>query len=139
MTSRFPPKAASGIPNQCLSSTARTHSLVLAFIAYDADMDGSTVASAASEQLGRAQRCVVEAGAREGRVSATRRLLNVLVELFADSSGTPSPALWRCGYDGIIALTRRARRRLRDGLLGVFHSPYQPTESVLFHEIFELL
>jgi hypothetical protein len=75
--------------------------------------------------------------ARKGRVAATRRLLSVLVEFVRDS--TPERLRQRYGdadYDWAHRVnTTSAAVGWRDRLLGVFHSPYQPTESALFHEM----
>src|ERR1039458_9858893 len=74
---------------------------------------------------------------REGRVAATRQLLAVLWEFVRDS--TPERRRQRYGdaeYDWEHRVnTTSAAVSWRDRLLGVFHSPYQPTESVLFHEM----
>jgi SAM-dependent methyltransferase len=79
--------------------------------------------------------------AREGRVAATRKLLSVLAEFVRDS--TPERRRQRYGdadYDWDHRVnTTSAAVGWRDRLLGVFHSPYQPTESVLFHEMIEAL
>ncbi len=79
--------------------------------------------------------------AREGRVAATRRLLNELVEFGRDS--TPQRQRQRYGdaeYDWDHRVnTTSAAVGWRDRLLGVFHSPYQPTESTLFHEMIAAL
>jgi len=79
--------------------------------------------------------------AREGRVAATRRLLRVLAEFVRDS--TPERRRQRYGdaeYDWDHRVnTTSAAVGWRDRLLGVFHSPYQPTESVLFHAMIEAL
>jgi len=79
--------------------------------------------------------------AREGRVAATRKLLSVLAEFVRDS--TPERRRQRYGdadYDWDHRVnTTSAAVGWRDRLLGVFHSPYQPTESALFHEMIEAL
>jgi SAM-dependent methyltransferase len=76
---------------------------------------------------------------REGRFAATRRLLVVLGEFVRDS--TPERRRQRYGdadYDWEYRVnTTSAAVGWRDRLLGVFHSPYQPTESALFHEMLE--
>ncbi|MGA2302449.1 MAG: class I SAM-dependent methyltransferase [Terriglobales bacterium] len=75
--------------------------------------------------------------AREGRVKATARLLSVLAEFVRDS--TPERRRQRYGdadYDWDHRVnTTSAAVGWRDRLLGVFHSPYQPTDSVLLHEM----
>jgi SAM-dependent methyltransferase len=80
-----------------------------------------------------------DAAAREGRGAAARRLLSVLAEFVRDS--TPERRRRRYGdaeYDWDHRVnTTSAAVGWRDRLLGLFHSPYQPTESVLFHEMIE--
>jgi SAM-dependent methyltransferase len=82
-----------------------------------------------------------DVAAREGRLAATRQLLNALVEFVRDS--TPERRRQRYGdaeYDWDHRVnTTSAAVGWRDRLLGVFHSPYQPTESVLFHEMIAAL
>jgi hypothetical protein len=79
--------------------------------------------------------------ARDGRVSATSQLLGELVEFGRDS--TPQRQRQRYGdaeYDWEHRVnTTSAAVGWRDRLLGVFHSPYQPTESALFHEMIAAL
>src|SRR5579863_5243849 len=74
---------------------------------------------------------------REGRLAATRQLLAALWEFVRDS--TPERRRQRYGdveYDWEHSVnTTSAAVGWRDRLLGVFHSPYQPTESALFHEM----
>ena len=74
---------------------------------------------------------------REGRVVATRRLLIALAEFVRNS--TPERLRQRYGdadYDWEHRVnTTSAAVGWRDRLLGVFHSPYQPTEAALFHEM----
>src|SRR6202167_6527534 len=74
---------------------------------------------------------------REGRFAATRRLLVVLGEFVRDSS--PERRRQRYGdadYDWEHRVnTTSAAVGWRERLLGVFHSPYQPTEPGLFHEM----
>ena len=76
---------------------------------------------------------------REGRIAATRRLLQALGEFVRDS--TPEGRRQRYGdadYDWEHRVnTTSAALSWRDRLLGVFHSPYQPTEAALFHEMIE--
>ncbi len=78
---------------------------------------------------------------REGRVAATRQLLAALWEFVCDS--TPQRRRQRYGdadYDWEHRVnTTSAAVTWRDRLLGVFHSPYQPTESILFHEMLDAL
>ncbi len=79
--------------------------------------------------------------AREGRVAATRKLLSAMAEFVRDS--TPERLRQRYGdadYDWDHRVnTTSAAVGWRDRLLGVFHSPYQPTESALFHKMIEAL
>ncbi len=74
---------------------------------------------------------------REGRLSASRHLLAALWEFVRDS--TPERRRQRYGdadYDWEHRVnTTSAAVGWRDRLLGVFHSPYQPTEAALFHEM----
>ena len=78
---------------------------------------------------------------REGRLSATRQLLVALWEFVRDS--TPERRRQCYGdtnYDWDHRVnTTSAAVGWRDRLLGVFHSPYQPTEAHLFHEMLEAL
>jgi len=78
---------------------------------------------------------------REGRLSATCQFLAALWEFVRDS--TPERRRQRYGdtdYDWDHRVnTTSAALSWRDRLLGVFHSPYQPTEAVLFREMVEAL
>jgi hypothetical protein len=78
---------------------------------------------------------------REGRFAATRQLLAALWEFFRDS--TPERRRQRYGdseYDWEHRVnTTSAAVGWRERLLGVFHSPYQPTDSALFHEMIDAL
>jgi SAM-dependent methyltransferase len=78
---------------------------------------------------------------REGRLAATRQLLASLWEFARDS--TAEHRRQRYGdaeYDWEHRVnTTSAAVGWRDRLLGVFHSPYQPTESSLFHEMLDAL
>jgi SAM-dependent methyltransferase len=82
-----------------------------------------------------------DVAAREGRVAATRQLLAALWEFARDS--TPERRRQRYGdadYDWEYRVnTTSAAVSWRDRLLGVLHSPYQPTESALFHEMLDTL
>jgi hypothetical protein len=75
--------------------------------------------------------------ALQGRVAAGRQLPAALFEFIRDS--TPERRRQRYGdaeYDWEYRVnTTSAGVGWRDRLLGFFHSPYQPTESVLFHEM----
>ena len=78
---------------------------------------------------------------REGRMAATRQLAVALWEFARDS--TPERRRQRYGdadYDWEHRVnTTSAAVNWRDRLLGVFHSPYQPTEAALFHEMLDAL
>src|SRR5271165_5621859 len=79
--------------------------------------------------------------ASEGSFAATRALLKNLWEFVRDS--TPSRLKQRYGdadYDWDHRVnTTSAAVGWRDRLLGVFHSPYQPTEPAVFHEMLAAL
>jgi len=70
-------------------------------------------------------------------MQATRQLLMALAEFARDS--TPQRQRQRYGdaeYDWEHRVnTTSGAVGWRDRLVGVFHSPYQPTDSVLFHEM----
>ena len=78
---------------------------------------------------------------RDGHFAATRKLLIALWEFVRDS--TPERRRQRYGdadYDWDHRVnTTSAAVSWRDRLLGVFHSPYQPTEARLFREMLEAL
>jgi hypothetical protein len=78
---------------------------------------------------------------REGRLAATHQLLRELWEFVRDS--TPERRRQRYGdaeYDWEHRVnTTSAAVGWRERMLGVFHSPYQPTEAVLFHEMLAAL
>ena len=82
-----------------------------------------------------------DAAAREGWVAATSGLLATLWEFVRDS--TPARLRQRYGdaeYDWDHRVnTTSAAVGWRDRLLGLFHSPYQPTEPVLFREMLDAL
>jgi hypothetical protein len=79
--------------------------------------------------------------AREGRMAASRHFLAAMWEFARDS--TPARRRQRYGdadYDWDHRVnTTSAAVSWRDRLLGIFHSPYQPTEPVLFHEMLDAL
>jgi hypothetical protein len=107
-------------------------------------MDGNHHSAPASQRISvsrSAWRWWKDVAAREGRLAATRQLLSGLVEFVRDS--TPERRRRRYGdaeYDWDHRVnTTSAAVGWRDRLLGVFHSPYQPTESVLFHEMIAAL
>src|ERR1700678_1979692 len=74
---------------------------------------------------------------REGGLAATRQLLGALWEFARDS--TAERRRQRYGdaeFDWEHRVnTTSAAVGWRDRLLGVFHSPYQPTEPGLFHDM----
>jgi SAM-dependent methyltransferase len=78
---------------------------------------------------------------REGRLAATRQLFVALWEFIRDS--TPERRRRRYGDAGFDwdhrVDTTSAAVDWRDRLLGAFHSPYQPTEADLFHEMLDAL
>jgi hypothetical protein len=82
-----------------------------------------------------------EVAEREGRLSAARQLLTKIAEFVRDS--TPERRRQRYGdaeYDWEHRVnTTSAAVGWRDRLLGIFHSPYQPTDSALFREMLEAL
>jgi SAM-dependent methyltransferase len=82
-----------------------------------------------------------ETSAREGPLHAFWRLLSLLWEFARES--TPSRRRQRYGdieYDWDFRVdTTGATLGWRDRLLGLFHSPYQPTEPTLFREMFASL
>ncbi len=79
--------------------------------------------------------------AREGRLAAACQLLAALWEFLRDS--TPERLRQRYGdaeYDWDHRVdTTSAAVSWRNRLLGVFHSPYQPTEPALFREMLAAL
>jgi SAM-dependent methyltransferase len=82
-----------------------------------------------------------EIAKRDGRFAATRQLLAALWEFARDS--TPERRRQRYGdaeYDWEHRVnTTSAAVGWRDRLLGVLHSPYQPTDAALFHEMLTAL
>jgi SAM-dependent methyltransferase len=81
------------------------------------------------------------AAAFEGRLRATRRLAGVLWEFVQDS--TPERRRLRFGdadydWDHRVNTTSGAVG-WRDRLMGMFHSEYQPTDPVAFHEMLDAL
>lgn len=74
---------------------------------------------------------------RSGSLEASRRLFKELRDFLRDS--TPQRRRQRYGdaeFDWNHRVnTTSATVGFRDRLLGVFHSPYQPTEADLFHEM----
>ncbi|MGA2021221.1 MAG: hypothetical protein ABSH02_11575 [Candidatus Sulfotelmatobacter sp.] len=107
-------------------------------------MDGNHDAACAPQTISvsrSAWRWWKNLAARDGRVAATRQLLSALFEFVRDS--TPERRRQRYGdaeYDWDYRVnTTSAAVGWRDRLLGVFHSPYQPTEAALFHEMIAAL
>jgi SAM-dependent methyltransferase len=82
-----------------------------------------------------------DAAASHGRFAATRQLLGVLAEFVRDSTPERRRRLYGdAEYDWEHRVdTTSAAVGWRDRLLGAFHSPYQPTESALFHEMMAAL
>jgi SAM-dependent methyltransferase len=82
-----------------------------------------------------------EVAEREGPLSAARQLFTKIAEFVRDS--TPERRRQRYGdaeYDWEHRVnTTSATVGWHDRLLGIFHSPYQPTDSALFHEMLEAL
>ena len=78
---------------------------------------------------------------REGRLAATRQFVAAIWEFVRDS--TPERRRQRYGdaeYDWDHRVnTTSAAVDWRNRLLGVFHSPYQPTQPDLFREMLEAL
>jgi len=79
--------------------------------------------------------------AREGGMAASQHFLAAIWEFLRDS--TPARRRQRYGdadydWDHHVNTTSGAVS-WRDRLLGVFHSPYQPTEPALFHEMLDAL
>jgi SAM-dependent methyltransferase len=81
------------------------------------------------------------AAEQEGWLRATRRLAGVLWEFVRDS--TPERLRQRFGdadYDWDYRVnTTSGAVAWRERLLGMFHSAYQPTQPVAFHEMIEAL
>ncbi len=105
-------------------------------------MHGGQLSSSSPISLSRsAWRWWNEIAAREGRLAASRRLLAALWEFALES--TPQRRRQRYGdaefdWDHRVNTTSAALS-WRDRLLGAFHSPYQPTEAALFHEMLDAL
>lgn len=87
------------------------------------------------------QRYWHDLAARDGVFRATRQVLVAFWEFLRDS--TPSRRKSRFGdadYDWDFRVnTTSGAVAWRDRLLGAFHSPYQPTEPALFHEMMNVL
>ncbi len=104
-------------------------------------MDGASSASPRISVVRSAWRWWSEVAARDGGLSATRQLLTALAEFVRDSTPQRRRLLYGdAEYDWEHRVdTTSAAVGWRDRLLGLFHSPYQPTESTLFHEMIEAL
>jgi SAM-dependent methyltransferase len=78
---------------------------------------------------------------RSGRLAATRSLLAALWEFARNSTpGRRRSLFGDADYDWDYRVnTTSAGVGWRDRLLGIFHSPYQPTEPSLFHEMLDAL
>jgi SAM-dependent methyltransferase len=91
--------------------------------------------------VGSIRRWWVENLARDGFFSSLKRFVATLWEFVRDSA--PSRRRQRYGdveYDWDFRVdTTGATVGWRDRLLGLFHSPYQPTEPALFREMLESL
>src|ERR1700733_13993724 len=103
-------------------------------------MDSSVRSSSSRVSLSRsARRWWDDIARREGRVAATQQLLAALWEFVRDSA--PERRRQRFGdaeYDWDHRVnTTSAAVGWRNRLLGLFHSPYQPTEPDLFREMLE--
>ncbi len=103
-------------------------------------MPGSNPSNSSRISLSRsAWRWWSDVAGREGQLAASRQLLAALWEFVRDS--TPERQRRRYGdaeYDWDRRVnTTSAAVSWRDRLLGVFHSPYQPTEPAFFHEMLE--
>ena len=83
----------------------------------------------------------MENSARDGFLSTLKRFISMLWEFTRES--TPSRRRQRYGdveYDWDYRVdTTSATVGWRDRLLGMFHSPYQPTEPALFREMLSSL
>jgi hypothetical protein len=88
-----------------------------------------------------ARRYWTDVASREGAIAATRDLLGAVWEFLRES--WPSHLRTRFGdadYDWDYRVnTTSGAVGWRDRLLGAFHSPYQPTEPGLFHEMLNAL
>lgn len=82
-----------------------------------------------------------DAAARAGGLAATRALFAALWEFARDSTPARLRQLYGdADYDWEHRVnTTSAAVGWRDRLLGVFHSMYQPTEPVVFHEMLDAL
>ena len=99
------------------------------------------ISSARPRIVSSARRWWRDIAARKGRLAATRALFRGLWEFVRNS--TPERLRQRYGdadYDWDHRVhTTSAAVGWGDRLLGVFHSPYQPTEEALFHAMLDSL
>jgi hypothetical protein len=104
-------------------------------------MEGDSSTSPRISVAGSAWRWWNEVAARDGRLSATGQLLIALAEFVRDSTPQRRRLLYGdAEYDWEHRVnTTSAAVGWRNRLLGLFHSPYQPTVSPLFHEMIEVL
>jgi SAM-dependent methyltransferase len=105
-------------------------------------MDGNSRSASSRTSLSRsAWRWWNDVAEREGRLAATGQFLAAIWEFIRDS--TPERRRQRYGdaeYDWDHRVnTTSAGVGWHNRLLGVFHSPYQPTEPDLFREMLEAL
>jgi SAM-dependent methyltransferase len=104
-------------------------------------MDSARTDSPQPTVLHAARKWWSDIAAREGRMAASRKFLSAIWDFLRDS--TPERGRQRYGdadYDWDHRVnTTSAAVSWRDRLLGVFNSPYQPTEPALFHEMLDTL
>ena len=100
-------------------------------------MGGTSSSSSRISLAGSARHWWKENAARDGRFSATGQLLSALFQFVRDSTPERRRRLFGdAEYDWQHRVnTTSAAVGWHDRLLGVFHSPYQPTDSALFHEM----
>jgi SAM-dependent methyltransferase len=104
-------------------------------------MDGASSASPRISLARSAWRWWSDICARDGRISATRQLLTALAVFFRDSTPQRRRLLYGDAeyYWEQRVNTTSGAVGWRDRLLGLFNSPYQPTDSTLFYEMIEAL
>jgi SAM-dependent methyltransferase len=100
-------------------------------------MGGTSSSSSRISLTCSARRWWKELGARDGWFSATGQLVSALFEFVRDSTPERRRRLFGdAEYDWEHQVnTTSGAVGWHDRLLGVFHSPYQPTDSALFHEM----
>ena len=104
-------------------------------------MDENDSCASSATLFGSARQWWTEVASRQGRFVAARQLATALWEFIRES--TPQRRRLRYGdaefdWDHRVDTTS-GTVSWRDRLLGVFHSPYQPTEAALFHEMLSAL